>query len=116
MSTTPVIKTYIDLIHFVGDWVRKLNDKIGTLDFDSPERKNLETCYDLLDACHRALIRNGIDANTKEFKKRTESLTKINAELETTFDEMTKIAETLKNLVKLVEAVEKLVKAGISVA
>ena len=67
--------------------------------------ENVERLY----ALRREVFREILDTDTNEFKKHTASLKGINKELDDTLKDLSKIAGTLKNLVKFIEVVEKLV-------
>jgi hypothetical protein len=67
--------------------------------------ENVERLYTL----RRELFREILDTNTEEFKTHAASLQKINVELDKTIGDVTKIAETLQNLVKFIAAVEEII-------
>ncbi len=110
MSGQKTIRTDLDLIQIIGDWIIELDMKRARLDRDSAERKKLDSCRDKLDASLRILVRKGISAGTAEFRQHAAALEEVNKELHGTSKKMDKIADTMETVVKLVGVVEKIVK------
>ncbi|XOF33223.1 MAG: hypothetical protein ACL93V_14620 [Candidatus Electrothrix sp. YB6] len=110
MSEQIKIKTDLDLIQLIGDWIIELDMKRAKFDRDSAERKKLNSCRDKLDASLRTLVREGISAETAEFRQHAAALEEVNKDLHGTFKKMDKIADTMETVVKLVGVVEKIVK------
>lgn len=104
--------TYDELFQIVVDRHLDLL-KHDTLKFRRETAPDILQRYDekveRLYALRRELFRAILNKNTPAIQGDTASLSKINDELETTIGDVTKIAETLQNLVKFVEVVTKIV-------
>lgn len=98
-----------ELIRIIGGRIVELDELRCTVNRDTPERKRLDSLRDMLDTYQRKIVREWIHNNTDEFKALTVSLTGVNDGLKNTIKDVTKIAQTLDNLVKFVGVVEKIV-------
>jgi hypothetical protein len=96
----------LELVEIIGTVMKGLIEQCS--DPNHPERMELYSQFKALSDYQHTIIKGTIYANTGKFKKYAASLKTINDELQKTFDDLTKIAETLKNLVEFVKVVEKI--------
>ncbi len=105
MSDINTISPEVMLVQMIVKVIVKSDETLSYPDLAPAERKQLERLRNVLDAYRIIIIRNLINANTKAFKGHITSLQKVNEELQKTIDDVTNLADTLKNLVKFVEVV-----------
>ena len=101
--------TQLELIKVIGDMITILDMLRANFGREDPDRKRLDNLRDELDTFQRKLVRNGINETTVEFQACTESLKKINADVNKTTDDIKQTAATLENLVKFVKVIQEIV-------
>jgi hypothetical protein len=103
-------KKNLELVQYLGDLIVKLTMKNFGPKADLAKVRKYDELSDKLVVCLRKIVREGIHDDTDEFLTHAASLAEVNGELQKTFDDVTKLAETLKTLVNFVKVVEKIVK------
>ena len=109
MPDINTINQEVKLIRKIGNVIVKLDEARSTLNRETPERKKLDDLRDCLDIYQRNLVRNGTRATTDGLNKHLSSLSQINKEIEGSIQDVNRIADTLNNLVKFMEVLDKLV-------
>lgn len=102
-------KKNIELVQCLGDLIVRLNMKNFGPKADLATVRKYDELSDKLAVYLRKIVREGLHDDTDEFLTHTASLAGVNGKLQKTFDDVTKLAETLKTLVKFVNVVEKIV-------
>jgi hypothetical protein len=115
MPTTNNIMTGAKLIKLVDDLLYELESLKLRPETPPDIVQQYKEDVDRLGALLEKLVREGIHDNTEKFKAVTGSLTKINKELLTTLHDLTKIADTLKNLSRFIELLGEIAGIAFSV-
>ena len=104
--------TYFELLTLVTDLLIDLNSINYGPKTAPDEVQQYDEQVNRLNALRRKLSRETLDLNTSRFKELTESLQKINDELQKNIFEVAKIAKTLDNLIKFISVLDQIISTA----
>jgi hypothetical protein len=103
----------LEMIKLIGDLLTSIDVFRGSLLPDDPRRMELDILRHRLDGQQLVLSQNQFNDDTEEYRQASEKVAAINTEVKQTLNDITRFTTTIKNLTRLVGAVDTLV--GIAV-
>jgi hypothetical protein len=102
--------TKLELIRLVGDLITELDVLRSSFSRGTDIRRCLDDRRDDLDAQQRQLVRSVLQDNTVRFREFAMEANTVAATLKLTINNSNRVAETLENLVALLDVIQKIVK------